>query len=162
MPRDSETARGTIGPKVVQLSIFLENRVGLLLQVTKLLEEKNVHICAISIIDTADTAVVRMIVDNVPRAKTALKERGIAVYETDLLAVELPVREGMTFTGILGTLLRAEVNVHYVYSLITRSNGNPVLAFHVEDHDMAVEVLERHGLSLIGQDDIAWEGEEGV
>jgi hypothetical protein len=157
----SETARGTIGPKVVQLSIFLENRVGLLLQTTKQLEENGVHICAISIIDTADTAVVRMIVDNVAKAKRALQTRGLTVYESDLVAVELPIQEGIGVTSVLGTLLRAEINVHYVYSLITRFEGNPVLAIHVDDHGMAAKVLQSHGLSLIGQDDIAWEGAEG-
>ncbi len=157
----AETARGTIGPKVVQLSVFLENRVGLLLQLAKQLEEHGVHICAISIIDTADTAIVRMVVDNVARAKKAIAQRGLTCYETALVAVEVPLAQGVSVPAILGTLLRAEINVHYVYSLITRSNGNPVLAFHVEDLDLATKVLQGHGLSLIGQDDIVWEGTEG-
>jgi hypothetical protein len=157
----ADTARGTIGPKIVQLSVFLENRVGLLLKLAKQLEERQVHICAISIIDTADTAVVRMVVDNVAGAKKAFADRGLTVYESDLLGVELPISEGIGVTSVLGTLLRAEINVHYVYSLITRSNGNPVVALHVDSHETAVKILQAHDLGLVGQDDIVWEGEAG-
>jgi hypothetical protein len=157
----TDVARGTIGPKIVQLSVFLENRVGLLLKLAKQLEERNVHICAISIIDTADSAIVRMVVDNVGAAKKALEERGLTVYQSELVGIELPIGEGIGVTSLLGTLLRAEINVHYVYSLITRSNGNPVLALHVDSHETAVKILTAHDLSLVGQDDIVWEGTEG-
>lgn len=157
----TDTARGTVGPKIVQLSVFLENRVGLLLKLVKQLEERGVHICAISIIDTADAAVVRMVVDNVAAAKKAFQERGLTAYEADLVGVEVPIDSGIGVASILGTLLRAEINVHYVYSLITRPNGHPVLAIHVEDRETAVKVLQNHQISLIDQDEIVWEGQEG-
>ena len=157
----SDTARGTIQPKIVQLSVFLENRVGLLLKMAKELEAQKVHICAISIIDTADCAIVRMVVDNVAAAKKAFSARGLTCYETDLVGVELPIAQGIGVPSVLGTLLRAEINVHYVYSLITRSSGNPVLALHVDSHETAVKILQNHDLQLVGQDDIAWEGSEG-
>ena len=157
----ADTARGTIGPKIIQLSVFLENRVGLLLKLTKQLEQYEVHICALSIIDTADTAVIRMVVDNIPAAKKAFAERGLTVYESDLIGVELPIAQGIGVSSVLGTLLRAEINVHYVYSLITRSNGNPVIALHVDSHETAVKILRNHDLALVGQDDIQWEGSEG-
>jgi len=155
----AETARGSVQPKVCQLSVFLENRVGLLLKLSKQLEHQKVHICAISIVDTADVAIVRLVVDNVPAAKTALSS--LTVYETELVGVELPVEQGIGITSVLGTLLRAEINVHYAYPLIMRSSGNPVLVLHVDEHETAVRILQSHGLSLIGQDDIVWEGAEG-
>jgi hypothetical protein len=157
----SDTARRTSQPKIHQLSVFLENRVGLLLKLTKQLEAREVHICAISIIDTADVAIVRMIVDNVAAAKKAMEERGLTVYETDLVGVECPIQEGIGVASILGTLLRAEINVHYVYSLITRVNGNAVLAFHLDNHETAVKILQNHSLELVDQDDIEWDGSEG-
>lgn len=154
----TDTARGIIAPKIVQLSIFVENRVGLLLQLTRHLEARKVHICAVSIIDTADTAVIRMVVDNVAGAKKALQERGLVCYEADLIGVALPLEQGIGIAQVLGTLLRAEINVHYVYSLITRWNGDSVIALHVENHDSAVQALVDAGLHLVGQDDILWEG----
>lgn len=157
----SDTARGTIQPKVIQLSVFLENRVGVLLKLAKQLEAQKVHICAISIIDTADSAIVRMVVDNVPAAKKAFQERGLTCYESELIGVEVPIEQGIGVASILGTLLRAEINVHYVYSLVTRSGGHPVLAFHVDSHDTAVKILQNHDLHLVGQDDIFWEGSAG-
>jgi hypothetical protein len=155
------TARGIISPKIIQLSVFLENRVGLLLKISKQLENENVHICAISIIDTADSAIIRMIVDNVPAAKKAFQARGLTVYESDLIGVQVPIAQGIGVTSILGTLLRAEINVHYVYSLITRHDGNPILAFHVDNREAATKILQNHDLEMVGQDDIQWEGSEG-
>jgi hypothetical protein len=157
----TDTARGTVGPKIVQLSVFLENRVGLLLKLVKQLEERDVHICAISIIDTADAAVVRMVVDNVGGARKAFQERGLTAYEAELVGVELPIAQGIGVASVLGTLLRAEINVHYVYSLITRANGNPVLAIHLDDRETAVKILQNHGISLVDQNEIVWEGGEG-
>lgn len=158
----AETARGIIQPKIVQLSVFLENRVGLLLKVAKQLEAHSVHICALSIIDTADCAVARMIVDNVPAAKKAFEKLGLTCYETALVGVELPLAQGIGVPSILGTLLRGEINIHYVYSLIPRMSGNPVLAIHVDDHDTAVRILQNHDIPLVGQDDIVWEGPAGT
>jgi hypothetical protein len=157
----ADTTRGIISPKIVQLSVFLPNRVGVLLQLSKHLEARQVHVCAIAVIETADTAILRMVVDNVGAAKKAMQERGLTVYESELVGVELPIQEGIGITSVLGTLLRAEVNIHYVYSLITRHDGNPVLAFHVDSHEAACKILTSHGLTLVGQDDIEWEGTEG-
>ena len=157
----AETARRTNQPKIMQLSVFLENRVGLLLKLTKQLEAKSVHICGVSIIDTADVAIIRLVVDNVAGAKKALEDQRLSVYETELVAVECPITEGIGVASILGTLLRAELNVHYMYPLITRVNDHPVLAFHVEDHTTAIKILQAHDLELVDQDDISWEGSEG-
>lgn len=157
----ADTARGTIAPKIIQLSVFLENRVGQLLKLTKQLEHYGVHICALSIVDTADSAIIRMVVDNVAGAKKAFSDQRLTAYESELVGVEVPIHQGIGIASILGTLLRAEINVHYVYSLITRSNENPVVALHVDNHETAVKILKNHDLSLVGQDDIVWEGTEG-
>ena len=88
-----ETARETTGPRVRQISFFLQNRVGALLGVARKLEELNIHICAVSIQDSADHAVIRMVVDRPSLAKEALVERGLNVFENELVAVELPVED---------------------------------------------------------------------
>ncbi len=151
-----EVSKDTLQPRIRQISFFLPNRVGALLGVARRLEELNVHICAISILDSADHAVIRMVVDRPSLAKEALLEKGLNVFETELIAVELPVERGIGLPRLLTALLMAEVNVHYTYSLIVQSGGHPVIAFHVDSVDTAAQVLHKQGLVLIGQDQIAW------
>jgi len=151
-----ETAKDTMGPRVRQISFFLPNRVGALLQVARKLEELNIHICAISILDSADHAVIRMVVDRPSLAKEAIMEKGLNVFETELVAVELPIERGIGLPRILGALLMAEVNIQYIYSLIVQTNSHPVVAFHVDAMDTATQVLKRQGLVLVGQDQISW------
>jgi hypothetical protein len=153
----SETARKTIDPKVYQLSILLENRVGLLLQLTRELEKRKVHICALSIVNIVDAAVVRLVVDNVEGAKRALQERGLTVYEAELVAVELPTSGKQSIATVLSNLLRAEINIQYCYTLLTRSRGSPVLALYVDSRESAVRVLQDSGFTCIGHDDILWD-----
>ncbi|MGH9360467.1 MAG: hypothetical protein ACRD2T_01015 [Thermoanaerobaculia bacterium] len=152
-----DTARDTSGPRVRQLSFFLQNRVGALLNVARKLQELNIHICAVSILDSADHAVIRMVVDRPSLAKEALLEKGLSIFETELVAVELPIEKGIGLPRILSALLMAEVNVHYIYSLIVPSNGHPVVAFHVDAMETAARVLKQQGLILVGQDQITWE-----
>lgn len=146
-------------PRIRQLSFFfLQNRIGALLGVTRRFDELNIHICAISILDAADHAVIRMVVDRPSLAKEALLEKGINVFETELVAVEVPVERGIGLPRILTALLMAEVNVLYLYSLIVSSNGRPVIAFSVDSKEAATTVLQGQGLVLVGQDGIVWGG----
>ncbi len=151
-----EVSKDSTGPQIQQLSFFVENRVGALLGLARKLEELNIHICAISILDSADHAVVRMVVDRPSLAKETLQGKGLNVFETELVGVELPIERGIGLPRILAALLMAEVNIHYVYSLIVRSNGHPVAAFHVDDIGTATHVLKQQGLELVGQDQIVW------
>jgi hypothetical protein len=153
-----ETARDTSGPRVRQLSFFLPNRVGAFLGIARKLEELHVNICAVSILDSADHAVIRMVVDRPSLAKEALLEKGLNVFETDLVAVELPIEKGVGLPRLLTALIQAEVNVHYIYSLIVSSNGHPVIAFHVDSVEAASQIFKQQGLVLVGQDQIIWGG----
>jgi hypothetical protein len=151
-----DTAKDTSAPRVRQISFFLQNRVGALLGIARRLEELHVHICAISILDSIDHAVIRMVVDRPSLAKEALLEKNINLFETELIAVEVPVDKGIGLPRILTALIVAEVNVHYLYSLMVRSNSHPVVAIHVDSIDAAAHVLEQQGLALVGQDQIDW------
>ncbi len=151
-----EVAKDTTAPKIRQISFFLQNRVGALLGVARRLEELNIHICAISILDSADHAVVRIVVDRPSLAKEALLEKGLNVFETELVAVEVPIEKGIGLPRILTALIQAEVNVHYIYSLIVPTNGHPVIAFHVDSIETAAQILKQQGLVLVGQDQISW------
>lgn len=138
-------------PLIKQLSIFLPNRVGALLTVTRCLDAYAIRICALSILDAADHAVLRIIVDHPGLAQEALSTEGYAVFESDVLGVVLPQADSGGIKAVLSALLLAELNVHYVYSLIAMSTGTPIVAIHVEDTDSAAQVLESKGLELIGQ-----------
>ena len=156
-----EVAKDQSGPLIKQVSFFLKNRIGALLGVVRRLEENNVHICALSILDSADHAVIRMVVDRPSLALETLKEQGLTVFETELLGVEVsqPQHGKTGIRKILSALLLAEINVHYVYSLIAHAHEDhrPVFALHVDDVPTSVQVLRNHGLTIVGQDEISWD-----
>ena len=154
-----EVTRDQSSPRIIQLSLFLPNRPGALLGVARKLEEDNIHICAISILDAADHAVIRLVVDRPSLAKKALVQSGFTVFEAEVLGVELPTEKGIGPRQVLAAILLAEVNIHYIYSLIVQCNNHPVLVLHIDDVDVStvITVLKNHGLALVGQDEIYWE-----
>jgi len=152
----AEIAEDQTAPHILQLSFFLPNRLGALLRATRALEPDNIHVCAISILDAADHAVVRMVVDRPSLAKQALTSEGYNVFESELLGVALPLTKGGGIKSVLSALLMAEVNIDYVYSLMVHSNSHPVLALHVDDLRAAERVLKAQGLELVGQDQLEW------
>jgi hypothetical protein len=150
----SRTTEALRTPLVRQFSMFLENRVGSLLDVTRILSEANVHICGISVVDTTDAAVVRIVVDDPERCREVLREAGIAATEAQLVVAELP-RGPEKLDQVLRQLLAAEVNVQYTYSLMVRPHDKALLAMHCDDADYASEVLTRAGFTVLKQSDIS-------
>lgn len=134
--------------KVEQLSIFLENKIGRLAEVSKILAETKINIRALSIADTADFGVLRMLVDDVEKAKNTLKERGFTVGETEVLGVEVPDEPGGLYQ-ILGTLETEDINVEYMYAFVQQSGDNAVMIFRFDDLDRAVDVLTASGFTVI-------------
>jgi hypothetical protein len=149
-----EVANDLFGRKITQFALFLENRVGRLLEVVKLLAGVDTHILAISVHEASDHAVVRVIVDKPMTAREALEDAGVPLVESTVLAVEMS-DELYSIPEILRVLLQAEVNVMYAYPLFVRSRRHPVIVFHVDNDEYAIEVLQEHGMYLLNQDDIA-------
>jgi len=149
-----DTTEDQASPRIRQLSIFLENRLGALLGVTRVLEAQNINICALSITDAADHAVVRAVVDRPSLASAALQAEGYHILESDLLGVALPAARVGGFRKVLTALARAELNVHYVYAVVSQGSAGAVLALHVEDMDRAARTLVECGMSLVSQDDL--------
>ena len=141
-------------PLVRQFSVFLENKVGALLDLTRTLSESNVHVCGISVVDTADASVVRIVVDDPERCHEALASAGIPVSESNLVVVEMP-RGPEKLDTVLRSLVAAEVNIQYTYSLMIRPHDKAVLALHCEDAEFARDVLLKAGYSVLGQKDIS-------
>ena len=149
-----KTTKGPQGDEVKQFSIFLENKVGRLLDLVNMFSAAQVHVVALSILDTADAAIVRMVADDPDAARRFLEEHGLAFTEVTLLVVEL-TSSAEDLKAVLTALLQAECNIHSAYSLLTRPRGKAALALHLEDADVAGSVLEANQFKLLTQADIS-------
>lgn len=142
------------GPRVKQFSIFLKNKVGALLDIVNLLNHQHVEVLAVSVQDSADAAIVRLVVSDPDRVRELFTIQEVAYSTCDLIVVEL--KEGAAQLGkLLTALLMAEVNIHGSYPLLTRPRGNAALALHVEDEECAAAVLRSHGFRILSQADIS-------
>lgn len=153
LPPTTMHGAGFESTRVRQFTVFLENRVGRLTILTRLLEEKVGHIVAISIEESADTALVRLICANPDAGRVALKLEGFSFSEVDVLAVELPTRTTMPLSAICAALLAAEINIHYAYPLLMTGRGAG-LALYVDDATLAAQLLIRKGFTLLGESDL--------
>jgi hypothetical protein len=131
-----------------QISVFLENKAGRLSEVTGTLAAAGINIRALSLADTSDFGVLRLIVNDTAKAKQVLKERGFTVGRTSVVAVEVPDRPG-GLHEILDVLQRTGTNVEYMYAFVQQSGNNAVMIFRFDNPDEAVKVLERHGMRII-------------
>jgi len=141
-------------PQVRQFSIFLQNKVGALLEVVKLLNENSIVVLALSILDSSESAIGRMIVSDPGMAAGLFRENGVPFSECQLTVVEL--KEGPTdLARMLAAILMAEVNIFFSYPLLIRPRGRAVLAMHLDDNDCACSVLRGDGFKLLGQGDLS-------
>ncbi|GBC60510.1 amino acid-binding protein [Desulfonema ishimotonii] len=131
-----------------QISIFLENKSGRLAEVTKTLSEAEVNIRALSLADTSDFGVLRLIVDNNEAANQALKEKGFTVGKTNVVAVEVPDEPG-GLHKILGVLDAGGINVEYMYAFVQQSGSNAVMIFRFDNTDDALKLLGENGVTVI-------------
>jgi len=134
--------------------VFLENKVGRLLDLAKLLGGRNIHICALTVIEMADAAVVRIVVSDPDETRDVFNESGIAYSECNIVAVELPHRSD-ALDKVLSAILEAEINIYFTYSMMIRPHDKAVLALAVEDEDLALDVLRRHEFNVLSQSDIS-------
>ena len=149
----TEHGAGFEPTRVPQFTVFLENRVGRLTTLMRTLEENVGRICALSIEESADSALVRLICSDPDASRIALKRAGFSFSETDILAVELPRKTSAPLISICAALLSAEINIHYAYPLLTRPRG-PAVALYVDDPTLAAQILIRKGFTLIGESDL--------
>ena len=147
------TAERLGGPRVQQFSIFLRNKVGALRDVVKLLNDQHVHVLAINVQDSADTAIVRVVVSDPESVQDIFHSNEIAFSVCDLCVVELS--EATELGKLLAALLQAEVNIFGSYALLVRPRGRTALALHVEDNECACAVLRSEGFRILSQADIS-------
>jgi hypothetical protein len=134
--------------RVEQISIFVENKAGRLAEVTRVLSEAGVNIRALSLADTSDFGILRLIVDNNDMAKAVLKEHGFTVGKTDVVAVEVEDRPG-GLSRILDILSQQNVNVEYMYAFVQHSGKDAVIIFRFDDIDTAVKLLQENNVKVL-------------
>jgi hypothetical protein len=134
--------------KVDQISVFLENKPGSLENVTRLLKNANVNIRTLSLADTIDFGILRLIVNDVDTSLAALKESGLRVSRTIVVAVEVPDRPG-GLHSILEVLSQNDINVEYLYAFVEKSGENAVIIFRFDTPDKAIDVLLKNGFTVM-------------
>ena len=134
--------------KTEQLSVFLENRAGRLAEVTHTLAEAGINIRALSLADTSDFGILRMIVCDHDKAKVVLKEKGFTLGRTSVVAVEVPDVPG-GLDSVLQTVSKNGINVEYMYAFVQREAESAVMIFRFDKVDQAIEVLKDNGFVII-------------
>jgi len=133
---------------VEQISVFLENKAGRLEEVTSILAEANINIRALSLADTSDFGILRLIVNDNNKAKEELKKAGFAVAKTEVVAVEVSDQPG-GLHHILRILKKANVNVEYMYAFVQQNGAHAVLIFRFDNLGEALMILKDNDVRVI-------------
>lgn len=134
--------------KVEQISIFIENKSGRLAEICEVLGQAGVNIRALSLADTSDFGILRLIVNDSEKALKVLREQSFTVSKTEVIGVEVPDQPG-GLTTILRILDKHQVNVEYMYAFVERSGDNAVIIFRFDDVDEAIQVLTNNGVKIL-------------
>ena len=149
----SETAQGYSPPSVTQFSVFLDNRVGKLLELLEQFDSRpDCAVCAFSVQEASDYAVVRIICNSNEAARDILRKQKLPFAQTEILVIELI--NGHTLSQLCLYLLGAELNIKFAYPLMHRPNGTPTIAMAVDDLTLAGQILRRKDFRLLGECDL--------
>ena len=152
-PVDAVTSRGRDWPCLQQFVVFLENKVGSLHDLLRRVERDDLKVMALTILDSADSAVARLITSNYERTLELLRLSGQTFCETEVIGVLLPDVD-QPYTRICGSLMSAELNVHYIYPLAYRRSGRGAVVIYVDDTDEALRVLKEQQHEFVTEDDL--------
>ena len=148
----TETTKPRRADPVIQFSVFTPNKVGRLHDLIRLLNAKNVHVLGLMVLDTTDSAIIRIVVDNPDGARELLIAEDFPFTESNLVVVEANPTD---LNRLMTALLEAELNIHYLYSFIPQPEGKPVVGLSMEDNDTAEQALRRHQFRTLKQTDIS-------
>jgi hypothetical protein len=148
------TARGRDWPSVRQYNVFLENRLGALLEVVRHFETTDIRIVSLTVVDSADCAIIRIVLSDPERALEIFKQAKLPFTESDLLVVQLPTG-AQPILQICKALLIAEINIHYAYPVLVGPHGHAALALHVDSHETAAQTLGSKGFVIFTEGDFA-------
>lgn len=134
--------------KIPQISVFMENRSGRLARITTALGNAGVNIRAMSLADTSDFGILRLIVSDMEKAASVLKEHGFLVRTAEVVAVAIP-----DVPGALGNLLtimeHADLNVEYMYAFVEKSRDHAILIFRFDDLDKAIDMMLENDINVL-------------
>lgn len=150
---DYETLEGRNWPSITQFSVFLENRVGQLLELVRSFQGSKVKIVGLSIADSADCCIVRLVLSHPEQGRELLELSELAFAENDLVVVEMP-QGPHSLMEICSGLLQAEINIHYAYPLIVHPLGRSALALHVDNIEAASATLRDKGFEILCEADL--------
>jgi hypothetical protein len=134
--------------KVKQISVFIETRSGRLREVANVLGKKNINIRALSLADTSDYGILRLIVDKPDAALDVLKKANFTLSETNVIAVEVSDKPG-GLSEVLDVLGEAGINVEYMYAFVEKSSDNAVMIFRIEDIENAIRALQKRNIVIL-------------
>ena len=137
--------------KIRQISVFLENKVGRVFDITDVLGKNKINIRALSLADTSDFGILRMIVDNIDKAMKVLKEKGFIIKESFVVVVEVPDKPG-GLSSVLKVLADKSINIEYMYAFFEQPENKALLIFRFENPDEAISVLVDNGIEVSGED----------
>jgi hypothetical protein len=149
-----ETLRARDWPTVTQFSVFLENRVGQLLEVTRAFSGTKVRIVGLSISDSADCCIIRVILSHPEQGREILERHKLPFAESELLLAELPTGP-QSLVELCTALLQAEINLHYAYPLIVHPHGRAAVALHVDNTEQASVTLRDKGFEILCEADLS-------
>ncbi len=144
---------GTGGDSVIQFSVFMENKMGRLHEFTRCLTAESIHILAMTVLDTTDGAILRIVVDDPDSAAVIFFKKGYSYSKSSIMAVELVNVDDLP--KLITSILAAEININYMYPFISRPNDKSALVLHLEDFDLATNVLKHQEFNVLCQSDIS-------
>ena len=150
---EASTIRGRDWPTLRQFCVFMENRVGGLYDLLRHLERNEIRVVALSIANSVDCAIVRVMVNNTERAREVFQLSNFAFSESDLVGVELP-DDPQPYLRICMALLAGEINISYTYPLLYRRQGRGGIAMYVDDVETAMHILTEQGLTVITENNL--------
>lgn len=136
-----------------QISVFLENKAGELAQITKILAENNVNLRAISIAETSDYGVLRMIADDAEHASRVLMKNGNVISMTPVSVIEVPDRPA-GLSDVLSVLAKADIDIEYMYSLFTQEQGKAYMVFRVSDKQKLMNEIKNNALKTVSEEEL--------
>jgi hypothetical protein len=150
---NDQTVLGRNAEAVTQFSIFTPNRLGRLHELVTLLASHNIHVLALTVLDTTDSAIIRIVLDDPDKARELLRDQEFPFTESRIVVVEVSSSDEMS--RLMTALLEAELNINYLYSFIPHPENKSLIGLSMEDNDVAEQTLKRHQFRVLRQADIS-------
>ena len=147
------TSEALMGDPIVQFTVFADNKVGRLHDLLLELSRNDLHVLALSLVDSTECTLIRVIVDYPENTRQLLRDRHLPFSESEILAVEIETEASIR--SVTAALVEAEINIQYAYPFLKRPNGACALVLHLEDPELSETVLRGKGFKILRQSDLA-------